>query len=435
MTAIQRRLGPLRGRLALARVLEDLQRGLPFGAAAAALVGLARWLHLLDAEPGLALAAGACVSLASPALGALLRRTSSARLASLVDERLGLAERVGTALALGTGEAPATPLAGLVEEDARSSLDRVPAHALRRAFRPALLRRPLGAAAPVLLAAVLLFRAEPLRPSEPEKDPVTAYREEQERKEAAKAARRVLEAARQVEETADPKQAALRAVAAELRRRSEEMLREAPPKPEAMAGFQKMGERVRERMEALAGVDDAKLQEWKKDGLLSKADGELEKLLRKLLESDVKGLNEALASLDAALRGEEGSGEWSAESLAALRQKLEEMAKEMEASSGALGERKDLKAGLRALGDAALLREIAERVGKLMETLRKQGWEACRNASGLNDGSMGDFEPGEPVYLTDMQLQAMIDRLKELQRLADLGRLASCQNCGLSGGT
>jgi hypothetical protein len=433
MIGIERRLQPLRGRLALSRSLEDLQRGIPAGAAVAALLGLLRWTDLVALEPGVAVGAGVVAALLFPAAGALLRRPSSARLASLVDERLGLAERVGTALALRSGEAPATPLEGLVEEDARASLDRVPPAALRRAFRPTLLPRPLAAAALLAAASAILLRAEPWKPSEPEKDPVVAYREEQERKEAAKAARRALEAAKQVEETADPRQAALRAVAAEMRRRSEEMLRAPPPRAEAMASFQKMGETVRERMEMLAGVDEATRAEWKRDGLLGKRDGDLEKLLSKLLQADLSSLNESLADLDASLKGAEGGTEWTAESLAALQARLDELAAALEKSEGALGDRQGLREGLQALGNAALLRELSERMGKLMKTLQEQGWEACRNAGGLDDGSM-DFEPGEPIYLTDLQLQAMIERLKELQSMADLGRIASCQSCGLSGG-
>jgi hypothetical protein len=37
---------------------------------------------------------------------------------------------------------------------------------------------------------------------------------------------------------------------------------------------------------------------------------------------------------------------------------------------------------------------------------------------------MGDCPAGEPIQLTDQQLEAMIDRLKELQELADLGELS-----------
>jgi len=434
-TGIGRRLAPLRGRLALSRAAEDLQRGLPWGAGAAAALGLVHWLDLAAPGAGLAASVGAVVALAFPAAGAVIRRTSSARLASLVDERLGLLERVGTALALEAGEAPPTPLAGLVLDDARSSLDRVPSGLLRRAFRPALLVRPLAFAGAAALAAILLFRAEPMKPAEKPKDPIVAYREAQERKEAAKAARRVLEAAKSVEEDADPKQAALRAIAAELRRRSDDLLRTPPPQAEAVAEFRKMGELVRERMEALAGVDAEKLEEWKKEGLLSKPDGDLARLLEKLLGADLKGLNDQLAALDSSLKGEKGSKEWTPESLSALKEALEDLAAAVESSGGDPSERAAMKEGLKALGNPELLREIAERMARLMKTLEEQGWEACKNRQGLSDGSMDDFEPGEPIYVTDLQLQAMIDRLKELQAMAELGQFASCQGCGLSGGT
>lgn len=95
-----------------------------------------------------------------------------------------------------------------------------------------------------------------------------------------------------------------------------------------------------------------------------------------------------------------------------------------------------MKEGLQILGDAELLRKIAERMAELMKTLQEQGWEACRSAGGLDpDGDLGDFEPGEPIYLTEMELQAMLDRIEQMLRMAELGQLAFCQNCGLTGGT
>ncbi len=434
--SLESRLSSLRGRLAASRAAEDLPWGLAAGASLALLLGLLHWRNLASVGPAGAAGAGLCVALAFPAAGILLRRTTSRRVANLVDERLGLAERVSTALSLGSGESSSPLLGPLVLEDAARSLDAVPAPALRRAFRPNLERRPLQGAAAAALLAIGAYRLDPVVVEEAKpKDLAAAHREKEERKDAAKAARKLLEEARAVEAAADPKHAALRALAAEMRRAAEELLRKNPPKPEAMAAFQKMGERAREMQELLAGMDPSALKEMKASGTMSKGDPALEKLLSKLLEADLKGLNDQLSSLDRALKGLEGAGPFTPEMLAALKEKVDALAEELKQNGQGLEGREGVQKALGALGDPELLKEISERLAKLMETLREQGWEPCKSAEGLNADGMGEFEAGEPITLTDEQLQAMLEKLKELQELADLGQLAFCKNCGLSGGT
>jgi hypothetical protein len=430
------RLAPFRGRLALAAAAEDLQPGLAAGAAVVLLAGVLRYTRLLDADPGSAVQAGLCLALAFPAAGLLFRRTSTRRVANLVDERLGLAERVGTALALETGEAPATPLAGLVAGDADRSLSAVPAARLDRAFRPRALRRPLLAAGAAALLALFAFRMDPLPPAKAgAADPAAAYREKKEKEDVAKAARKVLEEAKAAEQVTDPRHAALKAVAAEMRRRAEEMLRQNPNKVEAMAAFQKMGELARERQELLAGIDPEKLRLLKDAGELQKMDPDLARLLSKLLSADLKGLNDDLGALDRALKGEEGSRPWTAEEIAALKDRIDRLADELRKNEGTLADREALRRAMRVLGDEKLLRELSERMARLMETLREQGWEPCKSAAGLGGEGGESPDGGDTLELTDEQLQAMIDRMKELQELAELGLLATCQNCGLSGGT
>jgi hypothetical protein len=433
---LESRLAALRGRMAASRALEDLQPGLAAGGSVALALGLLRFLDVLAVEPLVAAGAGACVALAFPAAGVLLRRTSTRRVATLVDERLGLAERVATAHALGTGEARDTPLSGLVLEDAEKSLDALQPSALRGAFRPRLLPAPLAWAAALVLLSVPAYRADPLQfKKEAPRTPAEISREKKEKEDVAKAARKALEEARKAEDLSDPKHVALKAVAAEMRRQAEEMLRKEPAKPEAMAMFQKMGELARERQELLAGMDPAKLKELKAAGELSKMDPDLQKLLSKLLGADLKGINDQLAALDKDLKGGEGAREWTAEEIAALQSRIDELAEELRKSEGALEGRAGMKEGLKALGNPDLLKEVSERLGKLMKTLQEQGWKPCQSQAGLNDGSMDGAAAGEPIELTDAQLQAMIDRLKELQEMADLGQLQFCKNCGLSGGT
>ena len=433
---LESRLASLRGRLAASRAAEDLQVGLAAGAGVALLIALLRWADLAPATPGLAVGTGFCVALLVPAAGVLLRRTTARRVANLVDERLGLAERVSTALALGSGEAHAPVLGPLVLDDAARSLDALPASDLRAAFRPALAPRPLFGALGAGLLAVAAFHADLwVRETAKPRDLAAAHREKEERKDAAKAARKLLEEARAAEEAADPKHAALKALAAEMRREAEALLRQNPPKPQAMAAFQRMGELARERQEMLAGIDPKKLKEMKASGNLAKSDPALEKLLKKLLDSDMKGLSEALSALDKDLKGAEGAKEWSPEMLAALKDKLDALADALQ-KDGALEGRDGLQKALGALGDPDLLKELSERMSKLMKTLKEQGWEGCKSTQGLNDDGMEGFEAGEMPTLTDEQLQAMIERLKELQELADLGQLAFCKNCDLApGGT
>jgi hypothetical protein len=433
---IESRLASLRGRLAASRAAEDLQAGFAAGAGLALLLGLLRWLGLPSLAPSGAAGAGVCLALAFPAAGVLLRRTTARGVANLVDERLGLAERVSTALSLRSGESAAPFLGALVLEDASRSLDAVDRGTLRRAFRPKLAGRPLLAGLGAGLLAVVAFRMDPVeRREEKPKDPAAAFREKEEKADAAKAARKLLEEARKVEDTADPRHAALVAVAAEMRRQAEALLRQNPPKAEAMAAFQRMGELARERQELLAGLSASALKEMRAGGGTSKSDPALEKLLGKLLGSDLKGLNESLSNLDRDLKGLEGAGEWTSESLAALKEKIDALAEALKKGEGGLEGREALKKSLGVLGDPALLKEISERLSKLMETLRAQGWEGCKSQKGLDPGAMKGFDPGEPITLSDEQLQAMIERLKELQELADLGQLAFCKNCGLSGGT
>lgn len=434
------RLAPVRGWLALSRTVEGLEVDLVAGTAGALALGLLHWFGVPVATARFALTGGATVALTAALVALLRHRASSHRLAALVDERLGLAERTATAMALRSGAAAATPLGPLVEEDALRTLAALPPGEIRRAFLPRPRWKPWTGAALAALLAFAAFDAEPLKAEDLKPvDLAAANREKKEKEEAARAARRLQEAAREVEEAADPKEAALRALAAEMRRRTEEILRQNPPQARAMAAFQKMGELSRERQEMLAGMDPKTLEEWKADGKLATADPSLKKLLDALLNADLKGLNQDLASLDNSLKGAEGSGEWSPESLAALKERLEDLADAMEKNGAALEGRKGMKQGLQTLGDPELLRRIAERVGKLMETLKEQGWEGCKTPAGLEGGEGGeageDFEPGEPIYLTDMELQAMLDRLEELQKMAELGQLAFCQNCGLTGGT
>jgi ABC-type transporter Mla subunit MlaD len=197
-----------------------------------------------------------------------------------------------------------------------------------------------------------------------------------------------------------------------------------------------MGELARERQELLAGMDPQKLEALRVAGDTGKMDPDLGKLLQRLAAADLAGLNEALKALDRDLKGGEGAQEWTKEQLQALKDAIDALAETLKDGAGTLEDRKALQSTLRALGDPALLAELSKRMGRLMETLAKQGWKPCQSKGGLNPDGAGDGDPGDSIALTPEQLEAMIERLKELQELADLGQLAFCQNCDLSpGGT
>lgn len=123
------RLAPVRAWLALSRALHGFESGLLAGAALALLLALLHWTGAaaawprIPATPRTALTAAALLAFGGALLALLTHRASPHRVAALVDERLGLAERTATALALRAGAAADTPLAPLVEEDARRAPD------------------------------------------------------------------------------------------------------------------------------------------------------------------------------------------------------------------------------------------------------------------------------------------------------------------------
>ena len=54
-----------------------------------------------------------------------------------------------------------------------------------------------------------------------------------------------------------------------------------------------------------------------------------------------------------------------------------------------------------------------------MKTVDTSGWKAAQNKEGLK-GEDDDFPTDEPIYLTDMELQALLDRLNEMEKMGDM---------------
>jgi hypothetical protein len=439
---LETRLARERNRLVLSRAVEDFQIGLPIGAGAAAVLLVVHHAGVASFTPLEALSWGAAASLVLPAVGILARRVTAFRVATLLDERLALEERVSTALAAERGMLTPSPLHELLERDALRVLEAVPSAALRHAFRPKFHGRAVllgllglalvsaGVGAPPLLAAALKPAPEVLTP-----------REQAEREDAARAARNVREVAAKVaEEATAAKETALAEAAAAMARRADEILQKRPPLSTALAGFHRMGEDARRALEEMAGTTLQRMQELEAGGELSKADLQLQRLLGELMSADLDSLGSELQSLREDLARGEGES-LSQESMAALKDRIEQLAKALEAGAKSMEGREGLKASLGAFGDPELLREMAERMQRLMETLKEQGFDPSAHGGKMTPEQIAEAMKNMPAGGGDQaftpptadEIQRMIDSLKEMQRLAELGRLAFCQGCEASG--
>src|SRR5262245_33458896 len=88
----------VRSRLALAAALENAQRGLAWGAGTALVALAADRLGWIGPGPALCALGGLMIVLAFAGTGLLATRRGDAATAAAADERLGLKERVSTAL-------------------------------------------------------------------------------------------------------------------------------------------------------------------------------------------------------------------------------------------------------------------------------------------------------------------------------------------------
>src|SRR5687767_10711947 len=160
MSTTRSLIARVRTRWALVAAIEDLERGAVWGAgAAAAALAFTRW-GVDGVSPWWALAVGGGVALAIPLAKLILHRHDDRSLAAAADERLGLSERLSTALWFQkTNAGEAHDFGPLVVADAESAAARVRPEAIAKAFRPRLLRRPLIAAGALasVCAGILLI--------------------------------------------------------------------------------------------------------------------------------------------------------------------------------------------------------------------------------------------------------------------------------------
>jgi hypothetical protein len=274
----------VRARLALATAVEDLEVGAAAGAAAALLVLAAERIGLVALNPWWAAAAGAGVALAVPAVGLALRRRDERAIAAAADERLGLRERVSTALWWQRqGAAAGADLGGfgpLVVADAETAAARVAGSDLARAFRPRLLRRPLVVAAGLVAAcgALLIVPATVQAVTETDADRVARLADANR---IAEVARKLREEAKRVEEAArERKETNLEHAAREVTKRTEPLVRAAPQRSDALKEMTALADMLREQARKAAGMrETADMKE------LGQADRALERASREPVSS------------------------------------------------------------------------------------------------------------------------------------------------------
>jgi hypothetical protein len=423
MSTTRRFLARVRTRLLLACAVEDLERGLAFGAGAA-LVGLAAArLGAPAFDAARATYAGLAVAVAFPVVGAFARRRDDRAVAAIADERLGLRERLSTALWFQTTPSPAAAdLGPLVVADALATAQEVRGDALTRAFRPRFLRRPALVAA-VLVAATFglsLFGERAQAVMETEAERVTRLADADRVNEVARKLRD--EAKRVGDEAAKHKEDELAKVADEVRRKTDPMTRApAPPRHEALKQLGALADLAREKARRAAGMketSDAKeaVQE----------DKALEELLQSLSNAGLESLQRDLASLEKRLKeGDKGQDAPTASEVRDLAKRLDSLRKAMERAQGADAEK--LAQQLRSFGNEALVAKIAERMRQLAARMD-------RGESYENLQSEGGSEEMDLSKMSEEELQELLDQIDQLAGMKDLEQLLREGGGELAGG-
>ncbi len=429
MTGTSRLLALVRFRWRLAALAEDLQTGLAVGAALALAVLVARRIALPDVDPWIAAQAAALGLFGAALAGFLRRRATDRALAAVADERLGLRERVSTALwcAGATGE----PLGDLVVADAEAVAGRVRATDVGRAFRPRFLRRPLAAAGAALagVAAMLLWQpaAQALESSEQR-----AARLADENR-VAEVARALRDQAKKVEEdAAKEKKDALRTTAAEIRRRTDEMRREPPARETALQQLNQLADAARDAARKRAGMKEAAATPE-----AAEQDKALSELLKNLSQAGLESLQRDLKALEDRMKETGGASDSkpSAEDVLALANRVDALRKALEraAASGA----SPLAEKLRSIGNEDLLEKISERLRELASKRQSRDYEGLQSESDEEGTSLSEMSREELE-----ELLRELEEMKSLDELSEMLRQAGAQvrggrriRLGGSGGT
>lgn len=426
MSTTRSLIARVRTRMTLVAAVEDLERGAAWGAGVALAATLADRLGWIAAGPWSAAAAGAAVAIAFPLAGAVLGRRDARAVAAAADERLGLRERLSTALWIERSHPDeAAAFAPLVVADAESVAARIGGAELGRAFRPRLLRRPLvlSAALAAACAAVLLVGPSAEAVVETDAQRVTRLADADR---IAEVARKLREEAKRVgEEAKKHEEGELAKLTAEVHRQLEPMTRApSPSREDAMRQLNALADLAREQARRSAGMKDpVDAQE------AAKADKALEELLKNFpaagletLQKDLRDLEKRLA--DAKEKGDKGP---SAEDVREMANRLDALRKAMERAADDAGSA-DLLRKLRSIGNEALLEKIAERMRQIAARL-----DRGEDYSDLQ-GDEGDGEESDLAQMSEEELKELLKQLDELAAMEDLESLLRQGGGELRGG-
>lgn len=414
MATTQSLLTRVRTRLAAVAAIEDLQRGAAYGSGTALAVLLAERLGALPAEPLWAAYAGAGVALLVPAAGFVLRWTDVHAVAAAADERLGLRERVSTAIwCSGDERAAGEPLAALVVADAEAAAARVVSADISRAFRPRLHRRPLAIAGALVLACAGLTLWQPVAEAVETRDQKVARLADERR--VAEVARKLEQQAKKVADAAEArKEETLARIANEIRRAASEMQKQPPSQEATLSKLNQMADRAKAEarksagMKEVAGTPEA-----------NEADRQLEQLLKDLADANLESLAKDLADLEKRLAaGDKGGPKPSAADMRAMAARIDAMRRALERAKEAGAE--GLEKKLRNLGNEDLLEKIAERMREL----------ASRMEQGQNYESLSDGSEGEAMDLSELSREELEQLLKDLEEMASMGELGEALRKG-----
>ena len=411
----------VRARLALAGALEDLQWGSACGAVLLALGIALRATGWWRPELLHVAVAAFSATLIVPLVGVLVRRYDRRALAARADRALGLQERVSTSVWAQSEGKTAGPLAPLVVEDAATTAAHVTRDALRRAFRPRVLRRPLAAAAMALVVAGGLYMIQP--PIQAGETPVEKAARLADEDRIADVARRMAEAAKRVKEGAKEREEVdLERVAQQIQKQAEAMVRTPPRREVALRKLNELSDLARDAARRRAG-----LKKPTSDPEAAKTNRQLAELLRQMSKTGLESLDRQMKELQERLDKAAESGEPpSAKDLRDMASRLDALRKAME-SAGAMGADK-LREQLRAIGNEDLLQKIAERMREMASRMEQgESYEDLQSEAGESD-SMDLSE------LSREELQELLDSLDEMAGMEDLADMLRQGGGEMSGG-
>jgi hypothetical protein len=415
-------LARVRSRLALVAALENAQRGIAWGAGTALVALAADRLGWIGPGPALCALGGLMIALAFAGTGLFTVRRDDASAAAAADERLGLAERVSTALWLQRAHpAEAASMAPLVAADAESAAARVSSSALSAAFRPRLMRRPLMAAGVLaaLFCVTLLLGGPAAAIVETQAEKTSRLADANRLAEVTVKVRAELK--RVQDEAAKKKMDELVAVTGEMHRRAEPLTRApSPPRAEALKQLNSLADLAAEQARRAAGIKDKGSLE------ASQADKALEELLTELAKTDMKTLKSDFDELEKAMKSKDAGERPSADDVRDMANRLDALRKAMDAADAAGAG--DLAARLASAARRELLSKISERLREIAARL-----ERGENADDLMGDESGDGE--DPLAdMSEEELRELLDRLDELAAMKDLEKLLQKANGELRGG-